>query len=426
MYFILAIFYDSLTVVMKKHFWIYILLIGLGTLFYFTANFQRIAIPGAIFDILQNELKVSAPYITAFGAIFMYVYAFNQLIIGVLVDKFGGYRVMFAGGIILGIGALLFPMTSNLFLMYLSRFLVGLGSSTFYLSLIRELREIIPDKNFGLALSIMLFIGYAGGIAANAPFVCMMKFASWRNILIAVALIVFFAILIFALLLTKVKLPEVNKNVKMRILPFRLVLHKKHNRNLFSFACCNFGISYSIQTIIGKKFLEDFCLMSTQKSALVLSCMAVVAALFNIVNAFVCKMCHNHRVKFLKNASLITFGSLLIICTCLLLNIRTDFIAVIFVILAANASLTSILVPVLHLTNRKMISGTAVSIMNFCFFTMVGLLGTAMGFLLNVFKPETQGNVIVYSTKSYLLVFGLFFMLSLFEMYKAMKMSNKY
>ena len=223
-----------------------------------------------------------------------------------------------------------------------------------------------------------------------------------------------------------VKLPKVNKNIKFRALPFKLVLHKRHNRNLFSFACCNFAITYAIQTIIGKKFLEDFCLMSTKEAALVLSGMAIIGAVFNIVNAYVCKLGHNHRVKFLKNASVITFGSLLLICIALIFNIRTYYIACIFCILAANASLSSILVPVLHLTNRKMVSGTAVSIMNFCFFTLVGVLGTVMGFLLNIFEPIKRGNVTVYTNHSYLLVFGLFFLLSVFEMYKAMKLSNKY
>ena len=401
-------------------------LIAIGCLFYFFANFQRIAIPGAVFDLLQHELSVSAPYVTAFGAIYMYIYAFSQLVIGVLVDRYGGLRVILTGGIILGIGALLFPITSNLPVMYFSRALVGIGGSAFYLSLIRELRECFSDKNFGIAISVMLCLGYCGGIAANAPFVFCMKYMNWREILTILALVILLGVVIFAALSIKIKYPEINKNVKLRTLPFRLVLHKKHNRNLFSFACCNFGISYAIQAIIGKKFLEDFCYMPTSKSALVLSAMAVIAAAFNIINASVCKMCHNHRVMFLKNASVITFGCLLIICICLIINLRTDFIAVIFFILAANASLTSLLVPVLHLTNRKMISGTAVSIMNFCFFTMVGLLGTAMGFLLNLFDSQKVGNVIVYSNKSYLAVFGLFFILSVFELYKAMKLSNKY
>lgn len=401
-------------------------LIFLGSLFYFFANFQRIAIPGAVFDVLQHELSVSAPYITAFGAIFMYVYAFSQLINGVLVDRYGGLRVMMAGGVVLALGCLLFPLTSNLAIMYISRALMGVGGSMFYLSLIRELKDCFSDKNFGIAISVMLCIGYSGGIAANAPFVYAMQYINWREILLILAGVVIAAVIIFALLCTKIKFPEINKNVKLRTLPFRLVLHKKHNRNLFSFACCNFGISYAIQAILGKKFLEDFCLMSSSKAAMVLSGMAVIAAVFNIVNASFCKMCHNHRVIFLKNASVITFVSLLLICLFLILNIRTDAIAVIFCILAANASLTSLLVPVLHLTNKKMVSGTAVSIMNFGFFMMVGILGTAAGFLLNVFAPQKTGNVLVYSNKSYLLVFGMFFLISVFEMYKAMKLSNKY
>lgn len=402
------------------------ILIFIGALFYFFANFQRIAIPGAVFDVLQHELKVSAPFITAFGAIFMYVYACSQLVNGVLVDRYGGLRVMMAGGVVLALGCLLFPVTSNLALMYFSRALVGLGGSMFYLSLIRELKECFSDKNFGIAISVMLCIGYSGGIAANAPFVFAMNYLSWREILFILAGVVVAALLIFVLLSAKIKFPEINKNVKLRTLPFRLVLHKKHNRNLFSFACCNFGISYAIQAILGKKFLEDFCLMSSSKAAMVLSGMAVIAAVFNIVNAAFCKMCHNHRVIFLKNASVITFVSLLLICIFLIFNIRTNAVAVIFCILAANASLTSLLVPVLHLTNRKMVSGTAVSIMNFGFFMMVGILGTAAGFLLNVFAPQKLGNVLVYSNKSYLLVFGLFFIISVFEMYKAMKLSNKY
>ena len=401
-------------------------LIFLGSLFYFFANFQRIAIPGAVFDVLQHELSVSAPYITAFGAIFMYVYAFSQLINGVLVDRYGGLRVMMAGGVVLALGCLLFPLTSNLAIMYISRALMGVGGSMFYLSLIRELKDCFSDKNFGIAISVMLCIGYSGGIAANAPFVYAMQYINWREILLILAGVVIAAVIIFALLCTKIKFPEINKNVKLRTLPFRLVLHKKHNRNLFSFACCNFGISYAIQAILGKKFLEDFCLMSSSKAAMVLSGMAVIAAVFNIVNASFCKMCHNHRVIFLKNASVITFVSLLLICLFLILNIRTDAIAVIFCILAANASLTSLLVPVLHLTNKKMVSGTAVSIMNFGFFMMVGILGTAAGFLLNVFAPQKTGNVLVYSNQSYLLVFGMFFLISVFEMYKAMKLSNKY
>lgn len=411
---------------MEKKRAVHFTLILIALLFYFVANFQRIAIPGAVFDVLEQELSVTAPYITAFGAVFMYVYAFTQLLNGVLIDRFGGLRVMCAGGIILALGCLIFPLSDYLPLMYISRGLMGIGGSAFYLSLIKELKVLYSDKNFGIALSVMLFIGYTGGIAANAPFVTAMKYLSWREILLIIAIIMMISALVFIILMPRVSPPPVNKQVKLKLLPFELVLHKRHNRNLFSFACCNFGISYVVQTVIGKKFLEDFCTITPSKAALVLSVMAIVAAAFNIINAAVCKLCHNHRVKFLKMASVITFLSLLTICIMIAFDIKSMFIAFIFCVLAGNASLSSLLVPVLHITNRKMVSTTAVSIMNFCFFMMVGILGTLTGFLLRVFEPERVNGVLVYGNNSYLLIFGTFLAISMFEMYKAAKLSNKY
>ena len=79
---------------------------------YFIANFQRIAVPGAVFDILEQELSVSAAHIAAFGAIFMYVYAAGQLITGILVDRYGSIRVLSCGGIIFGLGCIMFPISS--------------------------------------------------------------------------------------------------------------------------------------------------------------------------------------------------------------------------------------------------------------------------------------------------------------------------
>ena len=354
-----------------RSFILHISLIILGVLFYFVANFQRIAVPGAVFDILEQELSVGAPQITAFGAIFMYIYAFTQLLNGILVDRYGGYRVMLIGAIVMSLGCIIFPLSSSLPIMYFSRALLGLGGSMFYLSLIKELGLLFSEKDFGLALSIMLFIGYAGGIAANAPFVLAMRVLTWREILLIIAGITLIALFIYILLLPKIGKQETHEHVSLRTLPYKLVLHKSHNRDLFTFACCNFGISYVIQTVIGKKFLEDFCQMTSGRAAVVLSIMAIVAAVFNIINAWACKICHNHRVRFLKGASIVTFLSLLIICILIWLDIRTTFIAFIFCVLAGNASLSALLVPVLHATNRKMISGTAVSILNFSFFMIV-------------------------------------------------------
>ena len=112
---------------MKKYY-VHLLLIALGIAFYFLSNVQRVAVPGPIFDTLQSELQLSAPYITSLGAAFMYVYAVTNLIAGVLIDRYGGIRVVTAGAIVFAIGSLLFPMSHSVWVLYLSRALVGLGA----------------------------------------------------------------------------------------------------------------------------------------------------------------------------------------------------------------------------------------------------------------------------------------------------------
>ena len=64
--------------------------------------------------------------------------------------------------------------------------------------------------------------------------------------------------------------------------------------------------------------------------------------------------------------------------------------------------------------------------MNFCFFMMVGILGSLTGFILSMHNPERINGVLVYGRDSYLMLFGTFLVLSVYEVYKAAKLSNKY
>ena len=131
-------------------------LVVLGSILYFAANIQRVAVPGAIFDLLQNDLHTTAQCITSLGASFMYIYALSQLVIGILIARFGGFRVITIGCLLFLTGSVLFPFSQTLPLLYFSRVLIGLGSATFYIGLINETRRLVPKKNFGIVLSLIL------------------------------------------------------------------------------------------------------------------------------------------------------------------------------------------------------------------------------------------------------------------------------
>lgn len=402
-----------------------IILITIGVILYFFANIQRVAIPGAVFDLLQRDLNASAPYITALGSAFMYIYAICQLFIGISVDRFGGTRVITFGSIFFFVGAILFPISNSLPLLYLSRILVGIGSSTIYLSLINEIKNTFSSKNFGLMLSVALFVGYMGGIFANAPFVlCVDKFG-WREVLLFIGILTAAFSLLFIFVGMSTEKKKINKKVKFNLEPFKKVLQNKHNINLFIFAGVNYGIYYVLQTVIGLKFIEDFCGFSVNTAALILSCMAGLYSVSGPVFAFLSKALYTRKAVFLKLVGCLCFSITGLISIFLLFNINTKIIAMLMLILAFSASLSPLLVPLIHDTNKKEITGTAVSMMTCMFYIFVGLFGNLTGILMNVFPPEKMANgVLKYNSHSYLLIFAVLFGLSIISLYNVFKLSD--
>ena len=56
---------------------------------------------------------------------------------------------------------------------------------------------------------------------------------------------------------------------------------------------------------------------------------------------------------------------------------------------------------------------------------MVGILGMISGILMNVFEPNNVNGIMIYSNKSYLLVFGLFLLLSIIQVICAFRIKDE-
>lgn len=409
---------------MRKYY-THIILIVLALVLYFMANFQRVAVPGAMFDVLRSQLNVSAPYITALSAIFMYSYAISLLFCGILVDRYGAVKVILCGSLLFTLGAVIFPNTTNIYILYFSRVLLGVGAASFYLSLVQEAKKCFPDKYFGISVSLMLITGYLGGVFANAPFNYLMQFFSWQSILSFMGIITLIVTLLFYLERIFLHHIPINPNAKFSVKPFKEVLTKPFNHNLFVFAGLNYGLYYVIQTVLGVKFLKDFVNLSDINASVILSSMIIIAGISGFSLASLSTMFNNRRVIFMKGVCILTSCIFALISIFILFNFRTPIIAFLLMLIAIGGGMSPLLIPIIHATNKYEFRGTALSIMNSCFFITVGILGTLSGFLLDVFPPilNTAGNYI-YGQKSYLLIFGTFFLFSLIEMYNVFKLKD--
>ena len=397
---------------MNRKPWAEIVLVVLGSILYFMANLHRVAVPGAMFDVLSHDLQATAQAVTALGSIFMYSYAIGQLVIGVLIARFGGFRVVTIGSLLFFLGSLLFPFANSLSLLYVSRLLIGLGSASFYLGMINETRRLVPKKNFGVVLSLILFVGYLGGIVANAPLVVCMHNLGWRQSFLIAGVVTAILSLLFVLTDKTVKHVPVDKTVHMDFELFKATFTNKKNLVLYAFACFNYGLYYVIQTVIGKKFLEDFCLMPVMTAATILSVMGLLYAVAGSAIAFMSKASLNRRTIFLRISSfntLLVFG-LTLLCVCL--DVRSPLIAVGFCTISFGASLSPLLVPLLHDYNGQKVANTAISVMTCGFYLVVAVLGSVVGFCLDYFSHMRVENSYAAHSSAYISIFAILFLLS--------------
>lgn len=407
--------------VFRRRFCLWLILSG--TALYFFANIQRVAVPGAIFDLLQEDLHLAAPGVTALGSVFMYVYALNQLLIGLFVSRYGGRRVILPGALLFCLGSLFFPLSAGGWL-YVSRALTGFGASSLYLAIIDETIRACR-KNYAIAVSLVITAGYAGGIVANAPFVAVVRAVGWQAALLGVAAVTILFYLLFVAVSAQRKLPPVRRDVPFRFSPFLQVLRERNNRMVFLFSGLNFGLYYVIQTVIGKKFLEDFCGFSSPDAAWILSLTGLISAIAGTLLAVLSRLAGNRRAVFCRIAGVVSLSVFGIIVFLLLFDIRSGWIALLFCLLASTGSMSSIAIPLLHETNPRELAGPAVCFMNFSFYLAVACFGNLTGWLLNSFPPETVGRTLVYSRNSYLAVFAVLAFASIAVFFGSMKLRER-
>ena len=394
-----------------------------GTMLYCSANLQRVAIPGAVFNELQMKWHLSASQVTGFGACFMYVYAVSQLFVGLSGDRYGGARVMAAGGILFSVGGYLFALMGNYYLLCIGRGLTGLGASAFYLGLVAEAIRYFK-KNYSIVISVIVMTGYAGGIVANAPFSFAVIHTSLRIVLAASATLSLLAFLLYLAPFALIRKPPV-RDIPFSYKNFLKVMKIRNNWNIFLFSGVNWGLYYAIQTVIGKKFLEDFCRIPTGKAAMFLSVTSVISAIAGFTYAVSCKKIGNRRKPFCILTGCMTFSVFALLVLMTALDIRNSLPGVLICCLASTASLSAIVIPLIKESNTPNETGSAIAFSNFLAYILVAVFGNVIGGVLNLFAPENIGGKLIYSRSAYFTVFCIMFVCAAGVLFWALSVKEK-
>lgn len=162
--------------------WTAFIVVGLA---YVLSFFHRFA-PAAISGDLQQTFHASGAELGGLAATYFYVYMIMQIPTGILADTLGPRRVVAIGGLIAGIGSMMFGMADSLATASVGRLLVGLGVSVTFISLLKLNASWFHDRHFATMTGATILMGNVGSLLAAAPLAWALGFVSWRTVFVAV------------------------------------------------------------------------------------------------------------------------------------------------------------------------------------------------------------------------------------------------
>ncbi len=162
--------------------WTAFIVVGLA---YVLSFFHRFA-PAAIASDLKDAFQIQSAALGGLSATYFYVYTLMQIPTGILADTLGPRRIVAAGGVVAGIGSILFGQADSFTLAALGRLLVGLGVSVTFIALLKLNAAWFSERKFGTLSGLTILLGNLGAVLAAAPLAWVLAYASWREVFVVV------------------------------------------------------------------------------------------------------------------------------------------------------------------------------------------------------------------------------------------------
>ena len=148
------------------------------------AFFHRLA-PGAIAGELQRAFGTSSASLGLLAATYFYIYFAMQVPSGILADTLGPRKLFTAGALVAGAGSVLFGLAPDFGLALLGRFLVGLGVSVAFISVLKLNAAWFPERRFATMTGLLMFLGNMGGLLSTVPLAWAAAHGVWRSVFVA-------------------------------------------------------------------------------------------------------------------------------------------------------------------------------------------------------------------------------------------------
>lgn len=142
--------------------------------------------PGVVSEYLMGAFQTSGSELGALSKIYFFVCAFMQVPSGVIADTFGTRMSVINGNLVAGTGSIVFGLSGSFAMACLGRFLVGLGVSVVFVSIMKSNSVWFYERVFAFMSGITLLVGNLGSVLAAGPLAALLTTFAWRNVFMGI------------------------------------------------------------------------------------------------------------------------------------------------------------------------------------------------------------------------------------------------
>jgi len=362
------------------------------SLIYMLVYFYRVSLAVIAGDV-SHDLQLTPEELGTLAGILFYVYAFAQLPLGPLIDRFGGRLVISGCGLLTTAGGLLFSQAQSYGSAMAARMLIGVGTAAVLMATFAIFSRWYSRQEFGRASSLMIAFGNLGNLCGTAPLALGVTAIGWRySFLLIAGLQGIATLLIFILVRDRPPLPsaasENKSGSKVGIIAAWRMIFSSGSFWLLGLLCFFwYGNYLAVQGLWGGPYLRELMGLSREKTGQMLMYVSI---------GFVCG-------SYFSDACVRRFfaGSqkwMLIVGSALLAGLMTAFLgwgellppgllAVTLFLLGMAVSSGVLIYPIIRASFPVSIVGTALTSLNF--FVLLGAAVTqqAMGMIIGAQTP---------------------------------------
>jgi MFS family permease len=138
--------------------------------------------PGLMMQQIMHQFAIDASAFGLLTALYYYGYAWMQIPVAIMLDRFGARYVVFGCAVLCGISVLVFTYTDNWYLACLSRFLVGVGSAAGFLGTSKVISEWFPKDQYARMVGFSFTVLMLGAIYGGKPINLLIENYGWQEV----------------------------------------------------------------------------------------------------------------------------------------------------------------------------------------------------------------------------------------------------